>query len=775
MKYTLFVFLIIIHSSHGTCPKATFEFRNKTKTAVYNFIDSSIGNIGSLETCPYTGRPYVYLPCYPNSSWGRDPYFSNCIQPIEIKQQAKSIVPKDNPYEKLSFDEVVRLPLTTSNDISNILSYVNNKQTTVKSPSDITSIVNLIDRIVTNNQYTDDIQTNLYSTANKLLSYSLTSQMRDAQKMNGSIVKLLSLMEAYSQNVIFEEPERSFNENNLAVSIVNRPNSRSEPIIGFAFDSNNNVTKPISSEDHHQNFTSIILNTQALMKQNRLAFSVYDEKTGLFNDNQHQVLTRVISLTVDKPEAVKHSGSFVKISFQLDSDFQQRNQSLRCAFWNIFDNMTAKWSTEGCQVESIKQQRVTCICNHLTHFAVLMDIEQTPTPRLVEQLLSVITLIGLLLSSIGLFLTILTFIFFKKLRRHFSQKSLLLLSINLLCVNILFSIICLFTLKQLLCVIIASLLHYFILATFSWMFIMALIQYLLFVKVFPTSISAFTRKAAAFSQLISLIPVLIVLLIDPWNYTKRADHICWLSNLPFYLSFILPIVLYIFINSILFVIVAYSLLCGKTAQRLQSTHSLESQRVSRFTVALSCFIVLGLTWTFGLFTIGPVRLLFQILFCIFASSTGFLIFILYIITSKTKRTCWNNTFKSFGISSIYSPTSSSSSGFLGSKDFSSTSVSDHQKLPTRHMQYPSQPQHFIDAYMPSSPPPPAPPIVPPSQSTLAIEGDDSIYPTDMANHLYEPRHVWAPHTNYIYETNQPTTSLDDYSLFYSSNHNATKL
>jgi hypothetical protein len=32
------------------------------------------------------------------------------------------------------------------------------------------------------------------------------------------------------------------------------------------------------------------------------------------------------------------------------------------------------------------------------------------------------------------------------------------------------------------------------------MFIMALIQYLLFVKVFPTSISAFTRKSAAFAQ-----------------------------------------------------------------------------------------------------------------------------------------------------------------------------------------------------------------------------------------------------------------------------------
>ena len=122
-------------------------------------------------------------------------------------------------------------------------------------------------------------------------------------------------------------------------------------------------------------------------------------------------------------------------------------------------------------------------------------------------------------------------------------------------------------------------------------------------------------------------------------------------------------------------------------------------------------------------------------------------------------------FKSLRIPSIYSPTLSSSSGFLASKEFSTTSASDHQKFPTRHPQNPLQPQHFIDAYMPSSPPPPAPPIL---QPQLLIEGDDT-------NQFYEPRHVWSPQTNYIYETNQPTTSLDDYSLFYSTNHDATKL
>ncbi|CAF3024596.1 unnamed protein product [Rotaria sp. Silwood2] len=735
--------------------------------------------VSMLPSSPQnTGRPYVYLPCYPNSSWGHEPYFSTCSNPINVTEQTKIILFDDNSYQNQTIEEIAKLPMNTSYEISNVLSYLNDETTSFKSSFDITSVVNILDRIIMNNQNTDDIQSNLYSIANKLLSLKSTSHMQQAQKMNRSIVKLLSLLEIYSQNLTFDELEKSFIKTNLAVSIVNRPNSWTKPIIGFEFDPIKNKTQAISFETNHQNSTIIILDPKTIIQQNRLTFSVYNQKNGLFNDKQYRLLTRVISLTIDKPELIKTMRSFVRIHFFMENNFNEKNLSLICAYWNIFDNMTALWSRQGCNLSNVTERSVTCICNHLTHFAVLTDIEQKPIPKYIEQILSIITLTGLVLSSIGLCLTILTFILFKKLRRHFSQKSLLFLSINLLCVNILFSIICLYKsnqLKDLLCVIIASLLHYFILSSFSWMFIMALIQYLLFVKVFPNSISAFTRKAAAFSQLVPLIPVIIILVFDPLNYTNRNDQICWLSNYPFYLSFVLPIVFYILINSILYSIVAYSLLCNKKRHNMRSTQTIESQRLSRFSIALCCFIVLGLTWIFGLFTIGPIRILFQIFFCIFASLTGFFIFLLYIITSKTKRTYWNNTFKTLGISSIYSPTSSSSSGFLGSKEFSTPSVSDQLKASSHHMQYTSKPQHFIDAYMPSSPPPPAPPILPPPPPPLLMEGDDSLCTTNMTNLCYEPRHVWAPETNYIYETNQLTTSLDDYSLFYASNYDATKL
>jgi len=47
--------------------------------------------------------------------------------------------------------------------------------------------------------------------------------------------RLLSLIETYSQNLVFDELDKTFDKNNFAVSIVNKPASRIEPIIGFSF------------------------------------------------------------------------------------------------------------------------------------------------------------------------------------------------------------------------------------------------------------------------------------------------------------------------------------------------------------------------------------------------------------------------------------------------------------------------------------------------------------------------------------------------------------
>lgn len=67
-----------------------------------------------------TGRPYVYLPCYPNSSWGDEPYFSNCIKPVD---PIKKIRLNENPYRNLSIDEIatVNSQFSPSDDLKSIL------------------------------------------------------------------------------------------------------------------------------------------------------------------------------------------------------------------------------------------------------------------------------------------------------------------------------------------------------------------------------------------------------------------------------------------------------------------------------------------------------------------------------------------------------------------------------------------------------------------------------------------------------------------------------
>ncbi|CAF1436686.1 unnamed protein product, partial [Adineta steineri] len=419
MKHIIWFILIILiefQLSDGGCPKATFEFFNNTINAPYNFIDSSVGNIGSLETCPYTGRPYVYLPCYPNSSWGNEPYFSTCL-----KQPDKNTTPiistsfssDVNPFLTMPIEKVAELPIETSNDVSYVLSYLNQQTMTFKTPSDIASAVKIIDHVTLNNaNSSNEIQSEFYSIANKLLSPSSMLQMQEAQKINRSIVKLISSVEKFSQNFISNKSDENFVENNLVVSIVNMPNNRTKPIVGFAFDPITNQTSSIGSNDMIKNSTSIMLDSQALSQQNRLTFSVYNHENRLFDEESYRVLTRVISLTIDKPELTKHLQKFVKINFYLENNFQHENKTITCAYWHIFNNMTAQWSTDGCQLISIKDRNVICECNHLTHFAILMDIEQKPMSEAMKQVLSIITLGGLFLSSIGLCLTILTFILF---------------------------------------------------------------------------------------------------------------------------------------------------------------------------------------------------------------------------------------------------------------------------------------------------------------------------------------------------------------------------
>ncbi|CAG0925258.1 unnamed protein product, partial [Notodromas monacha] len=52
-------------------------------------------------------------------------------------------------------------------------------------------------------------------------------------------------------------------------------------------------------------------------------------------------------------------------------DVNDGNGSVMCSYWHIGRD---EWATDGCRMVLLTPSEVHCVCNHLTNFAVLMDI-----------------------------------------------------------------------------------------------------------------------------------------------------------------------------------------------------------------------------------------------------------------------------------------------------------------------------------------------------------------------------------------------------------------
>ena len=69
------------------------------------------------------------------------------------------------------------------------------------------------------------------------------------------------------------------------------------------------------------------------------------------------------------------------------------------------------WSTEGCyMVQSENSAIKHCRCNHLTNFAIILDVSQSGYNPLS---LRIVTWIGCYISLVGLILTIISFTVFR--------------------------------------------------------------------------------------------------------------------------------------------------------------------------------------------------------------------------------------------------------------------------------------------------------------------------------------------------------------------------
>ncbi|XP_028322799.1 adhesion G-protein coupled receptor G4-like isoform X2 [Gouania willdenowi] len=347
------------------------------------------------------------------------------------------------------------------------------------------------------------------------------------------------------------------------------------------------------------------------------------------NPNGWILNTFVVSASVTNASApVKDLSEKVKVTLRhLKPNTLQRKVS--CVYWDFNKNYGhGGWDGRGCQKFNSSSDSTTCLCDHLTHFGVLLDVSRTSLDPFNEQILTIITYVGCGVSSLFLGITVLTYTAFDKLRRDYPSQILINLSLALLGLNLVFLVNSWLSSWGLhaLCVAVASLLHYFLLASFTWMGLEAVNMYFALVKVFNVYVPSYILKFCVLGWGIPLVICVLVLSVnrdaygsqvntDSFSFTQldQSDQFCWLQdNVTFYVSVVAYTLIICLFNIGVFVVVLMQIR-QMHANSPAGSHSGLMQDLKGVT---SITLLLGLTWTVGFFTFGPARIFLLYLFAV---------------------------------------------------------------------------------------------------------------------------------------------------------------
>ncbi|KAM9839731.1 uncharacterized protein adgrg2a [Aulostomus maculatus] len=383
----------------------------------------------------------------------------------------------------------------------------------------------------------------------------------------------------------------------------------------------------------------------------RIQFNLYT-KSILFQDtrlNNQTIVSPVLASSVTNM-SISNLTENIKFTIHHTNPLHTSFEAL-CAFWDFAHHEGAGgWNASGCSVVSTTAEDTTCSCNHLTSFAILLDLSRGKLDQQQAQILTFITYIGCGVSALFLAITLLTYLSFEKLLRDIPAKILVQLCTSLLLLNLVFLIngwLALF-LATGLCISTAFFLHYFLLTSFTWAGLEALHMYLSIIQVFTPYLSRYMLKFSLMGWGIPLIVVIIVIAADKDNYglvtygkftDGTTDDFCWLRNdIAFYVGVVAYFLLIFVLCLLVFIVVMVQLHRIKKQNPQNQSPNRGVMTDLRSIAGLT--VLLGLTWGFALFAWGPLYLPFIYLFSIFNSLQGFFVFVFHCAFKENVRRQW---------------------------------------------------------------------------------------------------------------------------------------
>ncbi|XP_037376387.1 adhesion G-protein coupled receptor G6 isoform X2 [Talpa occidentalis] len=561
-------------------------------------------NVKAIRECIRYNQTYVY--------WG-PPDLSNCTQEAN----------------------------TIANEILNLTSDVQNLNS-----ANISSIVDQVKKLVNEEDYID---ITLGSTIMKIFSNILTSPADELQNSSSEALKTIDEL-AFKIDLSIT-PRVTISTLNLALGVSNETLNFSIGLPGnneshFQMDFESGQMDPLASVILPPNLFENLSQEDSM---SRAQFTFFN-KTGLFGgvkNNESHLVSYVMACSIGNITIRD-----LKDPVQIKIKHTEAVPHSICAFWDLNKNENfGFWNRSGCDAQTNAEKNETvCLCNHLTHFGVLLDLQGSASQMDAKntKILTFISYVGCGISAIFSAATLLTYIAFEKLRRDYPSKILMNLSTALLFLNLLFLLdgwVASFQMDGL-CTAVAALLHFFLLTTFTWMGLEAIHMYIALVKVFNTYIRRYILKFCIIGWGLPALVVSIVLVSSGKNkvYGRKSYGIeeggefCWiLDPFVFYVSCAGYFGVMFFLNVAMFIVVMVQI-CGRNGKRSNRTLREEVLRNLRSVVSLT--FLLGMTWGFAFFAWKPLSVPMMYLFAIFNSLQGMFIFIFHCAMKENVQKQW---------------------------------------------------------------------------------------------------------------------------------------
>ncbi|XP_022249444.1 adhesion G protein-coupled receptor L3-like isoform X2 [Limulus polyphemus] len=361
--------------------------------------------------------------------------------------------------------------------------------------------------------------------------------------------------------------------------------------------------------------------------------STVSSVTGLTNSTQ-VINSRLISASVDNFRMVKlHQPVTVTLRH-----LQEENMSNpRCVFWD-FDSR--QWSTKGCWLRKTNTTHTVCSCNHLTNFALVMEVTVNQAKRTENVAVRIIFTVG---CALALFFLLVTFVILQFVRNLQGVRSTIHKNISL----------CLFLAEavfiggidqinnRILCGVVAGLLHYFLLVVFVWMFLESFQLFLMVMKTFKAEKSRW-KWYCFLGYGFPVVVVGVSAIVDPYSYGTMS--FCWLKMKNYYVfSFVGPALAFVVV-CVFFLVLILCQVCYK----VQNAHTIKNKEPTKASnvriwcrEALLIVLVTSLTWGSALWFLFEGTSLTAYVFAVLNCLQGVIIFIIFCIRDlEVRKAFW---------------------------------------------------------------------------------------------------------------------------------------